>query len=103
MEQKEKLNELIEAIHEMDELLDRQEDFLIKENKKHVKLKNDYAQEVEKCENLSKELSICHGSISSLRNENASLVSKVKGLNVCNDSISCLRDENARLSAKIEK
>jgi hypothetical protein len=43
MEQKEKLNELIEAIHEKDELLDSQEDFLIKENKKHVKLKNAYA------------------------------------------------------------
>jgi hypothetical protein len=39
MEQKKKLNELIEAIHEKDELLDSQEDFLIKENKKHVKLK----------------------------------------------------------------
>jgi hypothetical protein len=34
IEQKKKLNELIEAIHEKDELLDRQEDFLIKENKK---------------------------------------------------------------------
>ena len=34
MEQKKKLNELIEAIHEKDELLDSQEDFLIKENKK---------------------------------------------------------------------
>jgi hypothetical protein len=33
MEQKEKLNELIEDIHEKDELLDSQEDFLIKENK----------------------------------------------------------------------
>jgi uncharacterized protein YjcR len=33
MEQKEKLNELIEAIHEKDELLDSQEDFLIRENK----------------------------------------------------------------------
>jgi hypothetical protein len=31
---KEKLNELIEAIHEKDELLDSQDDFLIKENKK---------------------------------------------------------------------
>jgi serine phosphatase RsbU (regulator of sigma subunit) len=69
-----KLNELIEAINEKDELLESQEDFLIKENKKYVKLKNAYAQEVEKCENLSKELSICHDSISSLRNENASLV-----------------------------
>jgi hypothetical protein len=67
-----KLNELIEAIHEKDELLDSQDDFLIEENKKHVKLKNAYTQEIEKCENLTKELSICHDSISSLRNENAS-------------------------------
>jgi DNA repair exonuclease SbcCD ATPase subunit len=103
MDQKEKLNELIEAINEKDELLDSQEDFLIKENKIFVKLKNAYAQEVEKCENLTKDLSICHDSISSLRNENASLVSKVKELNVCNDSISCLRDENVRLNAKIEE
>ena len=34
MHQKEKLNELIGAIHEKDELLDSQEEFLIKENKK---------------------------------------------------------------------
>ena len=66
-------------------------------------MKNAYAQEVEKCENLSKELSICHDSISSLRNENASLVSKIKELNVCNDSISCFRDENVRLGAKLEE
>jgi prefoldin subunit 5 len=66
-------------------------------------LKNAYAQEIEKCENLSKELSICHDSISSLRNENSSLVSKVKELNVCNDSISYLRDETVRLNAKIEE
>jgi hypothetical protein len=38
MQQKEKLNELISAIHEKDDLLDSQEDFLIKENKKHVKV-----------------------------------------------------------------
>jgi hypothetical protein len=95
--------ELIEAIHEKDELLDSQEEFLIKENKKHVKLKNAYAQEVEKCENLFKELSICHESVSSLRTENASLISKVEKLNVCNDSISSLRDENAILNAKIEE
>jgi hypothetical protein len=60
-------------------------------------LKNAYAQEVEKCENLTKELSICHDSISSLRNENASFISEVKELDVCNDSISSLRDENAIL------
>jgi hypothetical protein len=49
-----KMNELIGVIHEKDELLDSQEEFLIKENKKHVKVKNAYAQEVEKCENLTK-------------------------------------------------
>jgi hypothetical protein len=43
MQQKEKLNELIGAIHEKDELLDSQEEFLIKKNKKHVKVKNVYA------------------------------------------------------------
>jgi hypothetical protein len=63
-------------------------------------LKNAYAQEVEKCENLSKELSICHDSISSLRNENANLISKIGKLNVCNDSISWLIDENAILNAR---
>jgi hypothetical protein len=51
MQQKEKLNELISAIHEKDELLDSQEDFLIKENKRHVKVKNAYALEVENVKN----------------------------------------------------
>jgi hypothetical protein len=124
MQQKEKLNELIGVIHEKDELLDSQEEFLIKENKKHVKVKNAYAQEVEKNENLTKELSICHDSIANLRNKNASLIdkidklnesisslrtknasliSKAKDLNVCNDSIFCLRNENAILHAKIDE
>jgi hypothetical protein len=73
MQQKEKLNELISAIHEKDELLDTQENFLIKENKKHVKVKNAYALEVEKCEKISSELSTCHDVITNLRNENARL------------------------------
>jgi serine phosphatase RsbU (regulator of sigma subunit) len=81
MQQKEKLNKLIGAIHENDELLDSQEEFLIKENKKHVKVKNAYAQEVEKNENLTKELSICHDSITNLRNENASLIAEIDKLN----------------------
>jgi prefoldin subunit 5 len=76
---------------------------LLKKTKKHVKLKNAYAQEVEKCENLTKELSICHDSISNLRTENASLIAKVEKLNVCNDSISSLRNENASLNAKIDE
>jgi hypothetical protein len=42
-------------------------------------------------------------SISSLKIENASLISKAKDLNVCNTSISNLRDENAILYAKIDE
>jgi hypothetical protein len=102
MQQKEKLNELISAIHEKDDLLDSQEDFLIKENKKHVKVKNAYALEVEKCEKISSELSTCHDIITNLRNENASLIAKVDS-NVCDASISNLRDDNVELLAKIEK
>jgi hypothetical protein len=103
MQQKEKLNELIGVIHEKDELLDSQEEFLIKENKKHVKVKNAYAQEVEKNENLSKELSICHDTVSNLRNENAKLLAKVEKLNVCDDSLVNLKNDNANLIAKIDK
>jgi hypothetical protein len=95
MQQKEKLNELISAIHEKDELLDSQEDFLIKENKKHVKVKNAYAQEVEKCEKLTSELSICHDTISNLRAENASFIAKVEKLNVYDDSLVKLKNDNA--------
>jgi hypothetical protein len=127
MQQKEKLNELIGAIYEKDELLDRQEEFLIKENKKHVKVKNAYAQEVEKNENLSKELSICHEltmpnyllnyllrlrmlnyllrllNLSNLRTENAKLLAKVEKRNVCDDSFANLKNDNASLIAKIDK
>jgi uncharacterized protein YjcR len=60
MQKKKKMNELIGAIHEKDELLDSQKEFLIKENKKHVKVKNAYAKEIEKCEKLTSELSTCH-------------------------------------------
>jgi hypothetical protein len=103
MEQKKKLNELIETINKKDDLLECQEDLLVKENKKFVKLKNAYAQEVEKCENLSKELSKCNDSILCLRNENGSLVSKIEKQNACNDSISSLRIENDKLNAKIKE
>jgi hypothetical protein len=101
MQQKEKLNELISTIHEKDDLLDSQEDFLIKENKKHVKVKNAYSLEVEKCEKLSSELSTCHENIDNLRNENANLLAKVDSI-ACNVSIPNLRNDNDDLLAKIE-
>jgi chromosome segregation ATPase len=102
MQQKEKLNELISVIHEKDDLLDTQEDFLIKENKKHVKVKNAYALEVEKCEKLSSELSTCHETIDNLKNENANLLAKVDSIS-CNVSIPNLRNDNDDLLAKIEE
>jgi chromosome segregation ATPase len=103
MQQKEKLNELISAIHEKDGLLDSQEDFLIKENKKYVKTKNAYAEEVEKCEKLSSELSTCHDVISNLRNENAKLIAKDEKLDICDDSIVSIRNDNTSLITKIDK
>jgi hypothetical protein len=94
---------LIGVIHEKDELLDSQEKFLIKENKKHVKVKNAYAQEIEKCEKLTSELSICHDTISNLRIENANLITEVEKRNVCDDSIVNLKNDNTSLIAKIDK
>jgi hypothetical protein len=79
---------LIETINEKDDILECQEDLLIKKNKKFVKLKDAYALEVEKCENLSKELDICNDSISCLRTENTSLIAKIEELNACNVSTS---------------
>jgi hypothetical protein len=88
MEQNKKINELIDTINEKDDLLECKEDLLVKENIKFVKLKIAYALELEKCENLSKELSICNDSISCLRDENASLNAKIEELNVCKPSTS---------------
>jgi hypothetical protein len=82
--------------------LDSQEDFLIKENKKHVKVKNAYALEIEKCEKLSIEISTCHETIYNLRNENAKLLAKVDS-HVCIVSTSNPRDDNVDLLARIEE
>jgi hypothetical protein len=98
------LNELIETINEKDDLLECQEDLLVKENKK--KLKNAYALEVEKCEILSRELSVCKDTISCLRNENAILNAKIEELNVCKPSTStvehvtiCIRCRDVNIEA----
>jgi hypothetical protein len=88
MELKKKINELIKTINEKDEILECQEDLLVKENKKFVKLKDAYALEIEKCENLTKDLNTCNDSISCLRTENVSLISKIEELNACKVSTS---------------
>jgi chromosome segregation ATPase len=92
MDKKKKINELIETINEKDDLLECQEDLLVKENKKFVKLKNAYALEVEKCENLTRELSMCNDSISSLRIENDNLKAKIEELSICKASTSTVEN-----------
>jgi hypothetical protein len=79
MDQKKKLNELIETINEKDDLLECQEDLLVKENKKFVKLKNNYALEVEKCEKLSKELFLakCGNRASCIRAVHEGITTKI--------------------------
>ena len=97
---------MIETINDKDDILECQEVFLVKENKKFVKLKDAYVLEVEKCENLSKELSICNDSISCLRIENDNLIAKIGELNVCKPSTStveyvtiCTRCRNVNVEA----
>jgi hypothetical protein len=67
-----KLNELIGAIHEKDELLDSQEEFL--ENDKLIV--------------KAKDLNVCNDSIFCLRNENATLHAKIEELRSCKSSTS---------------
>jgi hypothetical protein len=105
-DQKKKIGEFIETINKKDDLLECQEDLLVKENKKFVKLKNAYALEVEKCENLYKELNICNDSISYLRTKNDSLNAKIEELNACNVSTStiehvtiCIRCRDVNIDA----
>ena len=66
-------------------------------------MKNAYAKEIEKCEKLTSELSICHDTISNLRIENDNLIAKVEKRNVCDDSIANLKNDNASLITKIDK
>jgi hypothetical protein len=128
IEQKEKINELIKTINEKDEILECEEDLLVKENKKNIKLKDAFALEVEKCKNLTKELNTCNDSIFCLKTENISLIAKIEELNACkvptstikhvtictrcryidvnamNDNLAMIKEQNdhiAKLNAKI--
>jgi hypothetical protein len=56
MDQKKKINELIKTINEKDEILECQEDLLVKENTKFVKLKDTYALEVKNVKTCLKSL-----------------------------------------------
>jgi hypothetical protein len=128
VEQKEKINELIKSINEKDDILDCQEDLLVKEYKKFVKLKDAFDLEVENCKKLTNELKTSNDSISCLKSKNASLIAKIEELKIChvpastvehvtictrckdvdvnamNDQIALIKEQNyhiAKLNAKI--
>ena len=79
---------MIKSINKKDEILECQEDLLVKENKKFVKLKDAFALEVEKCKNMTKELKTSNDLISCLKTEKASLIAKIEELNACKVSTS---------------
>jgi hypothetical protein len=68
---------LIDALNEKDKLLEKQEDILFEEHDKFISIQKSFALEVKKNELLSSELSTCHDSISSLKNLNADLNTKL--------------------------
>jgi hypothetical protein len=82
-----KINELIDALNEKNRLLEKQEDLLYEEHDKFVSTQNSLALEVKRNEMLSRELSTCHESISSLKSINDDLNAK---LEIANKSTSCV-------------
>jgi hypothetical protein len=81
-----KINELIDALNEKDKLLEKQEDILYEEHDKFISVQKSLALEVKKNE-LSSELSTCHDSISSLKNLNVDLNTKLEKVNVTSSCV----------------
>jgi hypothetical protein len=77
----EKINESIDALNEKDRLLEKQEDILYEEHDKFVSVQKSFALETKRNEILSSELSSYHESISSLKNLNVELNTKLEKVN----------------------
>jgi hypothetical protein len=82
-----KINELIDALNEKDKLVEKQEDVLYEEHDKFISVQKSLALEVKKNELLSSELSTCHDSISSLKNSNADLNTKLEKVNMASSCV----------------
>ena len=87
-----KTNELINSINENNEHIKKQQDLLFDEHDKFVNVVKALALEVEKNKMLSKELSDCKSSISSLTLTNDDLNAKIEKLNDCHASSSCIEN-----------
>jgi hypothetical protein len=105
-----KINELIDALDEKDRLLEKQEDILYEEHDTFISVQKSLALEIKRNEMLSSELSTCHKSISSLKNLNDELntkLEKVSATSSCVDHVVCNRckdvgfDEHATTIAKL--
>jgi hypothetical protein len=75
-----KINELIDALNEKDRLLEKQEDILNEEHDKFINVQKSLAIEIKRNKLLTSELSTCQDSISSLKNLNVHLNTKLKKL-----------------------
>jgi hypothetical protein len=82
-----KINELIDALNEKYKLLEKQEDILYEEHDKFINVQKSLALEVKKNELLSSELSTCHDSISSLKDLNADLNTKLERVNMASSYV----------------
>jgi hypothetical protein len=82
-----KINELIDALNEKDRLLEKQEDILYDEHDKFINVQKSLALEIKKNEILSSELSTCHDSISSIKNLNVDLNTKLEKFNVASSCV----------------
>jgi hypothetical protein len=109
----EKINELIYALNEKDRLLEKQEDILYEEHDKFISVQKSLALEIKRNEMLSSESSTCHESISSLKNLNDELNTKlakvsatssyVDHVGICNRCKDVDFDEHATSIAKLNK
>jgi hypothetical protein len=82
-----KINELIDALNEKDRLLEKQEDILYEEHDKFVSVQKSLALETKKNEMISSELSACYESISSLKNLNDDLNTKLEEISKINSCV----------------
>jgi hypothetical protein len=82
-----KINELIDALNEKDRLLEKQEDILYEEHDKFIYVQKSLALEIKKNELLSSKLSTYHDYISSLKNLNADLNTKLEKVNMASSCV----------------
>jgi hypothetical protein len=78
---------LIDALNEKDRLLEKQEDILYDEHDKFINVQKSLALKIKKNKILSSELSTCHDSISSLKNLNDDINTKLEKFNVASSCV----------------